>query len=79
LGSYGLKQSGWLDEKKENPYSHFIDILYEINLGIFKIEKLELEIITQITSWHKEILGLFNIEPSYFTNFNEAKKVVSLL
>jgi len=36
--------------------TNFIDILYEINLGIFKIEKLELEIITQVTSGHKEII-----------------------
>lgn len=64
-----LKETGWLDEKKGNTFSHFIDILYQINLGIFSIENANIQIINQITSQQKELLQLFDMEEKQFTNF----------
>jgi transposase len=69
-----LKLKGWL--KEENSFSNFLDIFYQINLGIFEIEGKELKIINQLTSVHKELLNLFEIDEKIFCNFTKAKKKV---
>ena len=71
-----LKETGWLNEETGNSFSHFLDIFYQSNLGIFEIEGVETKIITRITQEQKELLKLFNMEQRYFTNFTDAKKLV---
>jgi len=73
-----LKQKGWLDEEKGNTLAHFLDLLYQINLGVFEIEEIENTIITQLTLEQKKILSLFDLEQRYFTSYNSAKEVCSL-
>jgi len=36
-----LKESGWLDEKPENSFTSFLDILQGVELGILEIEKVK--------------------------------------
>jgi len=72
-----LKQKGWLDEEKGNTLAHFLDLLYQINLGVFEIEEVENTIITQLTPEQKKILSLFDLEQRYFTSYNSAKEVCS--
>ena len=64
-----LKQKGWLDEEKGNTLAHFLDLLYQINLGVFEIEEVENTIITQLTPEQKRVLSLFDLEQRYFTNY----------
>lgn len=64
-----LKETNWLSEEKKNSFSHFIDLLDQINLGIFSIEKEKLQIITQMSVEQKELLRLFDMEEKQFTNF----------
>lgn len=64
-----LKETGWLDEERGNTFSHFLDLLYQINLGIFNIEEARVPLITQITPEQKELLKLFDMEEKEFTNF----------
>ena len=73
-----LKESGWLDEEKGNSFSHFLDILYEINVGIFEIEGARTHIITQLNLEQKELLNLFKVDQRLFTHFAEAQKACRL-
>jgi len=73
-----LKETGWLNEEKGNSFSHFLDILYETELGIFEIERIKQPIITQITDQQRQLLKLFNIQERYFTDFNETKEICRL-
>ena len=73
-----LKETGWLNEETGNSFSRFLDIFYQSNLGIFKIEGVETKIITTITPEQKELLKLFNIEQRYFTKFTDAEELCSL-
>ena len=65
-----LKNKGWLDKSKENSVERALDILSEINLGIFDIEGEELSSVTMLTQEQKEI---FDIEEKLFTDFNKIK------
>ena len=71
-----LTVNGWLGEENENTFSYFLDTLYQINVGIFEIENLTYEIITQLKEKQKEFLKLFRINEKLFSNFIEAKKIV---
>jgi len=73
-----LKQKGWLDEEKGNTFTHFLDLLYQINLGVFEVEGVENTIINQLTLEQKKVLSLFDLEQRYFTSYNSAKEVCSL-
>ena len=73
-----LKQEGWQEEKGDT-FTHFLDLLYQINLGVFEIEKVENIIITQLTPEQKKLLGLFELEQRYFTDYKSAKEVCSLI
>jgi len=74
-----LKQKGWLNEEKGHTLAYFLDLLYQINLGIFEIEEVENTIITQLTPEQKKVLSLFDLEQRYFTDYKSAKDVCSLI
>ena len=55
-----------------------LDILYEINVGIFEIEGAKTHIITQLNLEQKELLNLFKVEQRLFSHFAEAQKACRL-
>ncbi len=63
-----LKESGWLDKKKDNSFTSFLDILQGVELGILEIEKGKKEILNVLTDETKRILGIFGIDEEYFTD-----------
>jgi len=69
-----LKEAGWLQGEKT--FSHFRDILEEINLGIFEIEGGRAEVVTQLKKEQRELIEIFGMDEKVFTNFSKAKKVV---
>lgn len=74
-----LKSVGWLGEGKANTVSHFLDILEQINVGIFEIEGVEAKIITRLTVEHRNLLGLFDLEEKYFTSIVDVQKICRLI
>jgi len=69
-----LKGSGWLRDGRS--FSCFLDILYEISVGIFEIEEKRVEVITQLSDEARELIGIFKMNELYFRDFKEAKRVV---
>ena len=74
-----LKESGWLDEKKENSFTSFLDILESVELGIFEIEKAKKEILNVLTDETKRMLGIFEIDEEYFTDIEKIKREITIL
>lgn len=60
----------------ERSFSHFIDILEQISLGVFEIEGVRAEVIKQLKEERREIIKIFGINEKIFNNLIEAKKAV---
>lgn len=71
-----LKEKGWLGQDKDNSFSHFMDIISEMSLGIFEIEKARKEVVTTLSKEAKGVLKLFGIDERYFTDVEKIKKEI---
>ena len=71
-----LKGAGWLNEERGRSFSYFLDSLHQISVGIFEIEKLRKEVITQLKEEQREIIRIFGMEEKVFVNFDEARRAV---
>jgi len=69
-----LKENKWLSSEKDYTFGHFINILSQIELGIFEIEDMKEEIISELEEEQKEILKIFDMPLKWFKN--PCKKIV---
>ena len=71
-----LKGAGWLNEGKGRSFCYFLDTLHQISVGIFEIEGVRKEVITQLKEEQRELIRIFEMEEKVFVNFDEAKRAV---